>query len=137
MNKSSTPPVVCCTDFSKAAERAARVAAAMAVRLAAPLKLVHTVEDYGEIPTAAWPSLIENVRPALTGQALQLRGFGAPVEEVLLDGASTESVSSYAERLDAGLIVMAASSHGSIGRWILGSFSEQIAETTWIPSLLL
>jgi nucleotide-binding universal stress UspA family protein len=137
MNHSDQRPIVCGTDFSTHALEAANVAAAMAMRLGAPLLLVHGADERGDIPATYWPSIQETQRPQLETEATRLRARGTNVEEHLTGGVPDEGVADCAERADARLIVLAASGQGAFGRWLLGSVSERIAETAWVPTLVV
>jgi len=137
MNASTARPVICGTDFSEPAAQAANVAAALAKRLRAPLLLVHGIDERGEIPAHHWPRLIAEDRPRLTSEADRLRASGANVEERLVGGVPEDGVARCAEKADAQMIVVAASGNGAVGRWLMGSISERIAETAWVPTLVV
>ena len=137
MNEHPKRPILCGTDFSEPATQAANVAAAFAQRLGAPLLLVHGVDERGDIPSRYWPGLIEELRPRLGAEAERLRLLGAKVEETLAGGVPDDGVAKCAEQADARLIVLGSSGLGSVGRWILGSVSERIAEAVWVPTLVL
>ncbi|HEY5895634.1 MAG TPA: universal stress protein [Chthoniobacterales bacterium] len=137
MNPQRQRPIVCGTDFSEAAAQAANVAAALAIRLDAPLMLVHGVDERGEIPALYWPSLMDASRPQLIEEAVRLRGLGARVEEAVAGGVPDDGVACRAEQVDARFILLAASGHGALVRWMLGGVSERIAESAWVPTLVL
>jgi nucleotide-binding universal stress UspA family protein len=137
MNQTTQRPIVCGTDFSEFAADAADVAAAFAIRLKAPLQLVHGIDERGEIPEAYWPAMREASRTSLHAEAKRLRKMGAMVEETLAGGVPREGVACFAERIDARLIVVGSSGSGKLVRWMLGSISERIAETAWVPTLVL
>ena len=137
MNEYPKRPIVCGTDFSEPATQAANVSAAWARRLGVPLMLVHGVDERGDIPAIYWPGLIEELRPRLGAEAERLRLLGAKVEEKLAGGAPDDGVAKCAEQTDARLIVLGSTGLGSVGRWMLGSVSERIAEAAWVPTLVL
>lgn len=137
MDQQPPRPIVCGTDFSEASAKAANVAAAMAMRLAAPLMLVHGVDEQGEIPARYWPSMMEDLRSQLHQEAGRVRRTGVHVEEVLAGGAPEDGLATTAERANARCIVLAASGHGAVGRMLLGSVSEQIAQSAWVATLVL
>jgi len=137
MNESSPRPIVCGTDFSTQAAEAANVAAAIAMRLGTRLLLVHGVDERGDVPALYWPSLAPALLPQLKSEATRLRCLGATVEEQLGEGVPEGGVSACAERADARLIVVGASGHGALGHLMLGSVSERIAESAWVPTLVL
>jgi len=70
-------------------------------------------------------------------EAGRLRRSGAQVEEVMAGGAPEDGVASRAERADVRCIVLGSTGHGAIGRMVLGSVSESIAESAWVPTLVL
>lgn len=130
-------PIVCGTDFSSPAAKAADVAAAMALRLDTSLLLVHGVDEYGEIPTTYWAGMIEALGTQLHVEAGRVRRSGAKVEEIVAGGAPEDGVASRAERANARFIVVGASGHGTLSRWTIGSVSERIAESAWVPTIVL
>lgn len=130
-------PVICGTDFSEASQHAANAAAAIAMRLGAPLKLVHGVDERGEIPPSYWPTMKQKAQGQLHEEAVRVGALGASVEEILAGGVPDDGVANCAERADARLIVIGSSGHGAIARWVLGSVSERIAESAWTPTLVL
>jgi nucleotide-binding universal stress UspA family protein len=137
MKQTSQRPILCATDFSDSATKAANVAAAMAMRLGAPLLLAHGIDEHGEIPASYWPSLETALREQLHIEAGRVRRSGAHVEEIIAGGAPDDGVASRAERADARCIVLGCNNHGVIGRMVLGSVSESIAESAWVPTLVL
>ncbi|MEI9892526.1 MAG: universal stress protein [Chthoniobacter sp.] len=130
-------PILCATDFSEPAAKAANVAAALAARLDTPLMLVHGVDEHGELPASYWASMMDALRSQLHDEAVRVRRTGTQVEEVMAGGAPDDGVVNRAERADARFIVVASSGHGALGRWVLGSVSEKIAESAWVPTLVL
>ncbi len=137
MNQPNARPIICGTDFSKPAQHAANVAAALAKRLGTHLLLVHGIDERGEIPYHHWPRLVATDRPRLTCEADRLRTSGLTVEERLLGGVPDDGVVRCAEKADARMIVVASSGMGAAGRWLMGSISERIAETAWLPTLVV
>ena len=137
MIETNESPIVCGTDFSEPAAQAANVAAAIAMRLGAPLLLVHGVDERGEIRVSRWPSIMETMRSRLEEEAARLRGLGAHVEEVMAGGAPNDGVKHCAEKANARLIVLGASRHGTLERWVVGSVTERIAESVCAPTLVL
>jgi hypothetical protein len=99
MNKTTSGPIVCRTDFSEAAAKAANVATAMAMRLGAPSKVVHGIDEQGEIPARYWPPMMEAPRSQLHAEAGRVRRSGAQVEEVMAGGTPEDGVATTAERV--------------------------------------
>ena len=59
------------------------------------------------------------------------------VEERLVGAVPDDGVARCAEKADARMIVVASSGMGAAGRWLMGSISERIAETAWVPTLVV
>ncbi len=137
MSPPNLRPIVCGTDFSDPAQHAANVAAALAKRLGTHLLLVHGIDERGEIPAHHWPRLIATDRPRLTREAERLRTTGVTVEERANGGVPDDGVARCAEKADARMIVVASSGMGAVGRMLMGSISERIAETAWVPTLVV
>ena len=137
MNLSDVRPIVCGTDFSDTAQHAANVAAELANRLGTKLLLVHGIDERGEFPAHYWPRMIAEDQPRLIAEAERLRKTGATVEEKVVGAVPDGGVARYAEKADARMIVVASSGLGAAGRWLLGSISERIAETAWVPTLVV
>jgi nucleotide-binding universal stress UspA family protein len=137
MNAPSPRPIVCGTDFSEPARQAANVAAGLARKIGAPCVVVHGVDERGEIPAPYWLGIMERSRPPLHEEAERLRQLGGTVEEKLVGGVPNEGLAKFAEMADARLVVVASSGTGALGRFIVGSISERIAETAWVPTLVV
>ncbi len=137
MNQPKSRPIVCGTDFSEPAQHAANVAAALAKRIGTNLLLVHGIDERGEIPEHHWRRFIAEDRPHLAAEAKRLRTSGVTVEERLAGGVPDDGVARCAEKVDGRLIVVASSGMSAAGRWLMGSISERIAETAWVPTLVV
>ena len=137
MNQPNARPIICGTDFSEPAQHAADVAAALSKRLGTHLLLVHGIDERGEIPYRHWPRLFAIDGPRLTSEAGRLRMSGLTVEERLVGGVPDDGVVRRAEKADARMIVVASSGRGAAARWLMGSISERIAETAWLPTLVV
>ncbi len=129
--KSKLPWILCATDFSPLANDTATVAAKFALRCAQPLQLVHV--GIGS-PIAAAAA----ARQRLEDEALRLRALGATVEPLLLRGRrAAGTLLDHIRASRPGLVVVAAAGKGTIDRWALGSFSERIAESSPMPTLIV
>jgi nucleotide-binding universal stress UspA family protein len=137
MNPTPERPIACGTDFSAHAMEAANVAAAFARQLGVPLLLIHGVDERGELTTTFWPGFLESLGEQLKQEAERLRAMGVEVQVKLVGGVPDDGLVKYAERSDARLMVLAASSTGAVGRWMLGSTSEHVAESAWLPTLVV
>jgi nucleotide-binding universal stress UspA family protein len=138
MKPNEPTPIVCGTDFSENARRAANVAAALAARLNAPLLLVHacglplegaTQETYDAQTTFA--------RKRLEEEAQRLRALGAMVEETGADGAPDEVLTQVAQQHAARLLVVSSHGRRAPTRWLLGSIAERTAESAPVPTLVV
>jgi nucleotide-binding universal stress UspA family protein len=122
--------VLCATDFSSHADAAATIAAKLAQRASRELLLVHA--------TDARENVVTMLRKRLESEAARLRKSGADVEPVLLQGSRpTDLVLARIRDAAPGLVVVARGMKGAIDRWALGSFSEQIAEASPVPTLVV
>lgn len=137
MNDQQPRPIVCGTDFSANAEHAATIAAKLSLRLKVELILAHSIDEHGEIPEHLRANYREILRPRLEKEGARLRGLGAKVTEELLSGVPNAGVVQCAERHNAQFVVLAASGHGALGRWILGSVSERIAQSVSAPTIVV
>jgi nucleotide-binding universal stress UspA family protein len=106
----SRAAIVCATDFSPDAAKGSDVAAALAARLAAPLHLVHAVDESG-CERLAPPC--DDVRDRLHAEAERLRGRGVLVQEHVLYGAADAALVSHADRAAARLIVVSPAGQGT------------------------
>src|SRR5688572_2389611 len=137
MSEANTRPIICGTDFSEPSQHAANVAVALARRLAAPLVLVHGVDERGDIPSNYWARFMAEDRPELNKEAARLRELGAEVTAELVGGVPDDGVAQYAGKARAALIVLGSGGKGTIERWILGSAAERIAESATMPVLIV
>ncbi len=129
MNQPKTQPIVCGTDFSGSARHAAHFAAALAKRTGTRLLLAHGIDERAEIPPQYWRRLTAEDGPRLAEEAERLRADGFSVEERVVGAVPDDGVARCAENADARMIVVASSGMGAVGRALLGSVSERIAET--------
>lgn len=119
--------VLCGTDFSPSAARAADVAAAMARRLRVPIELAHATQ----IPQTPQPTDL------LHTEADRLRRQGVTVRESLLDGNADEELVKRAQPAICQLVVLGGLGKRGAARWLLGSVSERTAERAPAPTLVV
>lgn len=125
------PRIVCATDFSPKAARAADVAALLAARLRGRLDLVHAAQITGA-------DLLIPAHRRLRNEAVRLRQTGITVDPVLLRGfPAGDAVLKHLRRELPALVVMSAAVKGAIDRWAFGSVSEQVAQASPVPSLVI
>ena len=139
-------PIVVPLDGSDLAERAVPVAAELARRTGAELRLVH-VHD----PLAAEPISVEGLpviddhmrslgrehEQAYLDRARQRLAPGATVSIALLDGPVAAAIVGYAERNDAALIVVTTHARGGFERAWLGSVTDEMVRVSHVPLLVV
>ncbi len=118
--------IVCATDFSAPASRAAAVAHAWARQLGAELVLLHVDRARGR--TAATPDL-ERLAAEL--------GPGARVGTQLRWGSPAREIVQYAEYGGADMIVLGSHGHAGPSDVVLGSVAERVARTAPCPVVLV
>jgi nucleotide-binding universal stress UspA family protein len=130
--------IVCGTDFSPNAARAADAAAALAGRLDVPLDLVHVAEGFWtELSQRARAVPIAEIGDRLRGEADRLRQRGVRAREHLLYGAADEALLAHAEQAGASLIVVSSLGRRAPSRWLLGSVAERVAQAAAVPVLVV
>lgn len=126
--------ILCGTDFSPLAGRAAGVAGLMARAGGRKLHLVHAVrppsEGVGPVPGAPDRARLEDA-------ASRLRELGIEVTEDIVWGEPDEALVREAGRIEAGLIVLGAIGHRRMDRWLLGSCAERTAREAPVPVLVI
>lgn len=138
MSTTDTKPIICGTDFSENAGRAASAAAALARRLGAPLLLVHA----GGLPMESatqefYDTQTASLRARLHDEGERLRALGATVEETVADGAPDEVLAQLAQQRRARLLVVSSLGVGAPARWLVGSVAERTAESSPVPTLVV
>ncbi|HYL30672.1 MAG TPA: universal stress protein, partial [Gemmatimonadales bacterium] len=124
--------ILCGTDFSPLAARAATVAGLMARAGGQRLHLVHAVR-----PPAVGAAPTPGDRPRLEEEAGRLRQLGIQVTDDVLWGEPDEALVREAARVEAGLIVLGAVGHRAMDRWLLGSCAERAAREAPVPVLVV
>lgn len=129
--KSVRSCIICATDFSHHANEAAAVAAKLALRRSEKFLLVHATDA-----VAGRVSATLNRR--LEGEAVELRKAGGSVEPVLLHGARpSDAFVAYVRDQQPSLVVVGGGIKSPLQRWALGSFSERVAESSPVPTLVV
>lgn len=130
--------ILCPTDFSHAAQEAANVAAALALKLSLPLRLVHCMDDL-----VAIGDMVVNVpddkllAEQLKGEAARLRQSGVVVTEEIRHGAVVWELIEAAGEQPTELMILGATGKGNAARWLIGSVAEAVAEEAPVPCLLV
>ncbi len=138
--------IVCGTDFTEAAHKAAQTAALIALRSKSDLALVHVVELAGAEQIVLDPAVqpesplrkhvheeIERLRARLREEAVKLAPYGVKITTELVAGVPDEALTAYAERKQGKLIVVAALGRRSSLLWRLGSTADRVAQISKIP----
>ncbi len=127
MKNTNSQPILCGTDFSENAKQATNVAAALAKRLSAPLRLVHA----SEIPAS--PVIQEH----LHDEVRRLHDTGADITAEVIEGSASEVLMQTALQHAARLIVVSSLGKSAPTRWLLGSVAERTAESSPVPTLVV
>lgn len=126
MNPNDPTPILCGTDFSENARRAANVAAALAKRLSAPMRLVHA----SVIPQSALTD--EHLR----AEARRLSEAGTDLTAEVIEGDADRVLAMAAQKHAARLVVVSSLGLSAPARWLLGSVAERTAESSPVPTLV-
>lgn len=129
--------ILCGTDFSSSARAAAEVAACIAQKLKAPLKLVHCVSDWlapAEYPVAH--TLSEQDQALMDAEVSRVCAPDQKVETKVLYGSASHHLVAEAQA-ETAMVVMGATGKGTTKRLLVGSVAEHVAETVTAPTLLV
>lgn len=132
--------IVCGIDFSESAAQAAQIAAAIAQRSGAALRLVHVIAPPGPLtPAETHEGIQQATRDWVGFRASELRDrFEIDVEAISeLGSSAAPSLVSIACHLAADLIVVASHEAGKQRAWLTGSVAERVAQTSPIPVLVV
>jgi nucleotide-binding universal stress UspA family protein len=134
-------------DRSETAEQAVSVAASIARRSGATLRLV-SVEEH--LPALAFASdsleIVKEIDQSdrsdaaeyLDSIASAVRDVqGGKVETAVLEGSAARALSQYADAHAVDLIVMTTRGRGALGRWLIGSVTDGMLRRVHVPVLLL
>lgn len=135
--------IVCPTDFSAPAHKAARYATDLAKSCGAELILLHVV---GEIAypmrslgtVTAFPNLQEELRKRAADELEEARkslGEGVSIRTEMRDGEIHEQVLDSAKENKADLIVIGTHGHTGIKHMLLGSTAEKVVRLSECPVL--
>ena len=123
--------ILCATDFSSHAADAATIAGRLASRRGEKLQLVHTTDA----PKASVRAILKQ---RLDAEVERLRKAGIDAEPLLLDGRiPSDELLRHVRQEPPSLIVVGCWVKGPVDRWALGSFSEKIAESAPVPTLVV
>lgn len=135
-----TMNILCATDFSAAAMRAADVAAAI-VSKAGPgntVHLLHSVPDWlisAEMPGTAL--LAERSDGDLEREALRLRHAGVSVKKDLRYGPAADEIFAAVDAHPTHLAIVGSTGAGLGSRWLIGSVAERAASLLPVPIMVV
>ena len=130
--------IVCGTDLSESAARAARAAAAIAQCTAERLELVHVLVNPAGAAIPALGLFYEPARELLASQAEKLaKEFSIVVDPIVLEGPADTRLVEFARDAKARLVVVAAVDAGKPERSPLGSTAERIIQRSQNPVLVV
>lgn len=140
----ATSAVVFPTDFSELSLKALPLARRMAAVLDAELHCVYAVEephiyatlDMGPVAIPTAEELAASATSRLQSFAADnLKGFDHPIHTRVLTGRPAEEIASYANEVNAEMIVMTTHGHSGVKHVILGSTTEAVLRDASCPVL--
>ena len=140
MKPNEATPILCGTDFSANASKAATTAAALAARAGRALLLVHVADEFNACSDdrKKLAALLEPVEKQLEREAQRLRATGATVETKLLTGQVAErAIGEFVRQQPPALVVVSSVSKTAFDRWTLGTVSASLAESVAVPTLVV
>lgn len=128
--------ILCGTDFSEPAARAATVAARLAARTHEPLHLLHALAvPRDELATAK--AMVAWAEERLSHEAARLRELGADVRTHVTGGPADEALGESARELRARFIVVAALGQRRAVSHDIGSHADRTAQRAHVPVLVV
>jgi nucleotide-binding universal stress UspA family protein len=131
-------------DLSEQSDLVLKHAAALADAYAAPLDLLHVVEEaaypsaYGLDPMSpSLPNVQDRAREALETLAGRLDLRTDPVNIHVLAGNAARDIVEFAEEQEADLIVMATHGRTGLERFLIGSVAEKVVRRAPCPVFTL
>ena len=133
-------------DFSAVTDGVVREAVRLARGMSAPLRLVHVAHPdpdfvgYDVGPQSVRDQVARTFREEhrlLQSMANALEGDGVDVEARLLQGRVVEKILEYAERAEAGWIVVGSHGHGAMYETLVGSVSKALLRKATCPVLVV
>jgi nucleotide-binding universal stress UspA family protein len=123
--------ILSASDFSSHAVDASSVAAKLALSRGEKLRLVHMTDS----PRASVRTILNN---RLEAEVERLKKTGVEVEGLVLEAAKlSEGLVNYIRKEEPSLVVVGCGVKGPVDRWALGSFSEAVAESSPVPTLVV
>jgi nucleotide-binding universal stress UspA family protein len=132
--------ILLATDLSSASEAATSEALELASDLGARLLIVSVIEPPARRPGAA-VRRVDQVRGAREAAAQEIvqrgRKRGVVVEFLVWQGEPAEAIVEAATAEQVDLVVVGSHGRGSMGRFLVGSVSEQVVRTAPCPVLVV
>lgn len=133
-------PIVVATDGSTAARGAVDSGIALAARLSVPVHFVHVLapsnwDDQG-LPRRPLNADEEHALHRAEAHAGE-RGVAAVVELLAEEGSQAETITAYADRQAADMIVIGSRRRSGIGAAVLGSVSQGVVHHATRPVLVV
>jgi nucleotide-binding universal stress UspA family protein len=134
--------VLLATDLSDASERATDEAVDLAARLGASLLAVSVI-DPGQLrlPGGHFGQRVDQVRTMRETAAQRLvergRRLGIRVDFLIWEGEPGESIVAAAEAEDVDLIVVGSHGRSTVGRFLIGSVSDEVVRNAPCPVLVV
>ncbi|MBC7293145.1 MAG: universal stress protein [Thermoleophilia bacterium] len=117
-------------DGSEDSEKAARLAASLALKYGASVVVCHA---YGHMPVTAKPS---EVRRLVNPVVERLNKLGIATEVAVPDEIPAQGILSTAEAYNADLIVVGGRGRGTFANLLIGSTTERVLRYAKIPVLV-
>lgn len=136
--------IVAPVDFSEHGEAAYKAALEIARAHGAALDVLHVVEapvyrryqDPHPEATDA-PSIVDRARQSLEDFIFAIEEPGVPIRMRAVEGIAAPSITAYAAKIDADLIVIATHGLTGLEHFLLGSNAEKVVRTARCPVLTL
>ena len=132
--------ILLATDLGPASAAATEQAVELAVRLGARLLVVHVVSQMkGAIPVPRGRAVEERTHRATTAQAVvqRARAAGAEATFILWEGDPGDGIVAAAEAEAADIVVVGTHGRSGVGRYLLGSVSDEVVRRAPCPVLVV
>jgi nucleotide-binding universal stress UspA family protein len=132
--------ILLATDLSTASAAATEQAIELAVRLGARLLVVHVVSQMqGLVPLSRARTVEDRESSALAAQSVvqRARTAGATATFLLWDGDAADGILAAADAEGADVIVVGTHHRTGVGRYLLGSVSDQVVHRAVCPVLVV
>lgn len=131
--------IVCGTDFSVHANKAALASAALAARQGGTLSLVHVLDMrlYSNPSAELLKHLRDSRQKRLDELADRARRRAAKVETHLLEGSPAMQITEFASKAATELLIVSANGQIAPTKWFAGSVTDQVAQAADIPTIVV